>query len=136
MTNKEYWFDYWGLTIGEENGERMWEDKLRMDAGVRLREMPMVFVRPDVHYQSPIDGRVIRSQSERIDDMRRNGCIEYDPEMKNDSIRKSKESDKALDSSIDVEVEKNFLKMPSAKKERLAAELLSGADVSLVRNEP
>ena len=136
MTDKERWFDYWGLTIGEENGERMWDDKLKMDAGVRLREMPMLFVRPDVHYQSPIDGRVIRSQSERIDDMRRNGCIEYDPEMKKDTIRRDQEVERALDSSIDVEVEKNFLKMPSAKKERLAAELIGGADVSLVRKEP
>lgn len=33
-------------------------------------------------YNSPIDGRPITSRSHRREDLRRNGCVEYDPSMK------------------------------------------------------
>lgn len=32
-------------------------------------------------YRSPIDGRVIHSRSDRRDDMKRHGCVEYEPSM-------------------------------------------------------
>ena len=32
-------------------------------------------------YASPIDGRIIGSRSERRDDLKRNGCVEYEPSL-------------------------------------------------------
>jgi hypothetical protein len=32
-------------------------------------------------YRSPIDGRMITSRSERRDDLKRNGCVEYEPSL-------------------------------------------------------
>lgn len=32
-------------------------------------------------YASPIDGRMITSRSERRDDLKRNGCVEYEPSL-------------------------------------------------------
>lgn len=36
-------------------------------------------VRDIPEYRSPIDGRVIGSRSERREDLKRNGCVEWDP---------------------------------------------------------
>jgi hypothetical protein len=33
-------------------------------------------------YRSPIDGRPITSRSARREDLKRNGCVEYEPSMK------------------------------------------------------
>jgi hypothetical protein len=38
-------------------------------------------IRDISEYRSPIDGRVIGSRSERREDLKRNGCIEWDPAM-------------------------------------------------------
>lgn len=40
--------------------------------------MPMV-MRDIPEYESPIDGRLITSRSERREDLKRNNCIEVDP---------------------------------------------------------
>lgn len=55
-------------------GERM---------GVPTRdEMPLPFVVSDIpEYRSPIDGKLITSRSERRDDLKRNGCVEFEPSM-------------------------------------------------------
>lgn len=84
----------------------------------------------DIHYTSPIDGRPITSEAARRDDLERNNCQEYDPEMKKDAERRRKDADAALDASIDATIEQEVAAMPSAKRERLAAELTRG-DMSL-----
>lgn len=32
-------------------------------------------------YRSPVDGRIINSRAERRDDLKRHGCVEYEPSM-------------------------------------------------------
>lgn len=43
--------------------------------------MPMI-VSDIPEYRSPIDGRLITSRSHRREDLRRNGCVEYEPSLK------------------------------------------------------
>lgn len=38
-------------------------------------------VKPMPEYSSPIDGRPITTRHERREDMKRNGCVEYEPSM-------------------------------------------------------
>ena len=90
---------------------------------------PFATVTEDVSYESPIDGRVISSRSQRADDLARNNCIEYDPEMKTDYMRRQKESDIALERAIDRAVEETIDQMPTRKRELLDAELRGGATV-------
>ena len=130
---KAQWLEHWGYVDGTPEAAEAWEAKAAMMEGRHLRRAPMIFVQPDIHYQSPIDGRVIRTKHEREDDLKRNGCIEYDPEMKKDSQRRRAESDAALDRSIDESVERDFAKMPGAQRERLANELNAGVTVEPVR---
>lgn len=40
-----------------------------------------IYMKPMPTYRSPVDGRVINSRQERKDDLKRNGCIEWDDSM-------------------------------------------------------
>lgn len=64
-----------GQFIDRESGSPM----DRPFAGVIV--MPAVL--SDIpEYRSPIDGRLITSRSQRRDDLKRNGCVEYEPSMR------------------------------------------------------
>lgn len=91
------------------------------------------YVQGDVCYDSPIDGKAITSRRQRKEDMARNGCMEYDPEMKKDAARRRRQADESLDRSVDATVEESFEKMDGKKRERLANELAAGAVADVVR---
>jgi len=131
MISKQEYLDFWHFKPEEE--EAAWAAKVAFDQGKRVMEAPMVFVKPDVHYESPIDGRVISSKQQRLDDLARSNCIEYDPEMKTDAERRRQEADKVLDKAVDSTVEAAFEKMPVKKKERLTNELVGGITAEPVR---
>lgn len=84
-------------------------------------------------YESPTSGQIITTKKQRIEDMARAGCIEYDPGMKQDADRRVKEHDAMLDKLVDETVEREFEAMPTAKKERLCNELTAGADAEYTR---
>jgi len=91
-------------------------------------------VAPDVSYTSPIDGKPITSQQARNEDLKRNNCTPYDPEQKTDYARRMKDSEAALDKSIDAGVEEAIAKMPTAKRGKLYSELTEqGLDANVVR---
>lgn len=97
----------------------------------------LVKVAQDVCYDSPIDGRPITNWQARQEDLKRNGCQEYDPEMKTDHTRRLKESADALDATIDAHVEEAITKMPTAKRGRLYSELTEqGVDANVIRTTP
>lgn len=124
---------HWGYKIGTPEAEAAWEEKQRFDRGYRAFATPMVFVSPNICYDSPIDGRPITSMQARIEDLKRSGCMEYDPEMRKDTIRRQQEADAELEKSVDSFVEQQFEAMPARKKESLAAELESGVTTEIVR---
>ena len=130
---KSWWLDFWGHTEGTPEAEEAWAAKVALMEGRQQRFAPMIFVGRDIHYTSPVDGRVIRSKQERMDDLARHGCVEYDPGMKQDAERRTKEQEAALERSIEQSVELDFHKMPTAKRERLANELVAGATAETVR---
>jgi hypothetical protein len=97
---------------------------------------PMSFVQQDIHYTSPVDGRPVTSKQARIEDLKRNDCVEYDPSMKSYAERKRKEDDAALERAIDETVEREIHTMPSSKREKLVAELDGGMSVEYTRATP
>lgn len=97
---------------------------------------PMGFVQPDICYDSPIDGRPITSKHSREDDLKRHGCIEYDPGMRQDADRRRQDMENALDKSVDATVEREFSTMPARKREKLESELKAGAAAETVRLTP
>lgn len=89
---------------------------------------PMAFVQPDICYDSPIDGRPITSMAARREDLARNNCREYDPEMRKDYDRRIAREAAQLEAAVDSTVDEEITKMPVRKKELLQAELAGGAD--------
>lgn len=87
-----------------------------------------------VHYDSPIDGTHITSEAARRQDLAKNDCIEYDPGMREDADAKAVAEERQLDKSIDQTMDAEIHKMPSRKKEQLAAELSAGANPDVVRS--
>jgi hypothetical protein len=94
---------------------------------------PMIFVSPNICYDSPIDGHAITSKQARIEDLKRAGCVEYDPGMRQDYDRHLKESDERLDRTVDSSVEQQIHEMPARKRELLQSELASGVIAEPVR---
>lgn len=94
----------------------------------KLVSRPMVFVQPDICYDSPIDGRPITSMQARKEDLARHGCIEYDPGMRQDYQRRIERGEAALEAKIEATVEAEIERMPTEKRERLHNEMLGGME--------
>lgn len=139
MRNLDIWraeyLAFWHLTPGTPEADEAWEKKLALEFGPR-RVAPMAFVQKDVCYDSPVDGRPITNKHARLDDLKRNGCVEYDPGMKQDYQRRIADGEKALDRSVEAHVERSISEMPAVKRERLAAELSGGMSADIARITP
>ena len=96
--------------------------------GKRVITAPTVFAAKDVCYDSPIDGRPITSMKARRDDLARNNCTEYDPEIKKDYARRIEREQLQLERTVEATVEATIEQMPVRKREQLETELRSGAD--------
>ena len=99
----------------------------------RILSLPTVFVKQDCHYESPIDGRIITSRKARQEDMKRSGCVEYDPGVKQDYHKRIVNEEKKLDKSVDETVEREISKMSPRKLEILESEMKSGLTVEPIR---
>lgn len=87
-----------------------------------------------VEYTSPIDGRAITTKYGRLEDLARNNCIEYDPGMKDDYLRRQADEARAIEQKADALVEQQIHEMGARKRERLEAELRGGADLEFNRS--
>ena len=99
----------------------------------KILSLPTIFVKQDCHYESPIDGRPITNYRERWEDMKRSGCVEYDPGVKQDYHRRIVNEEKELDKKVDETVEREVSKMSPRKLEILESEMKSGLTVEPVR---
>jgi len=95
----------------------------------------MVKARQDVCYDSPIDGRPVTSWHARQEDLKRHDCIEYDPEMNKDAVRRRKESEAAFDHSVEETAKTLVAKLPPKKRAALKKEIVNqGATMEVQRH--
>ena len=99
----------------------------------RQISIPMVFVSQEIRYESPIDGKVITTRQQRQEDLARNNCVEYDPEMKKDVERRQAEKEAKLERAVDETVEREIHSMTPRSREKLTAELEGGITAEVVR---
>ena len=90
-------------------------------------------MQPWDYYESPTTGKPIRSYKDRREDMKLSGCVDYDPSMKTEYKKRIQREDKEMDKKVEQTVEKQWSQMDSRKREKLANELLSGADCEIKR---
>lgn len=69
--------------------------------------------KPYEAFESPASGKVIRSEREKYDDMKRNGCRPWEgQEQERKAVaEKKKANDKKLDKAVNEELRKNAAKM-------------------------
>lgn len=97
---------------------------------------PMGFVQKDICYDSPVDGRPITTKQARIEDLRRNGCVEWDAGMMEEIQRRKEESFNSLEKRVEQTFDAEVAKLPTRKKELLQQELASGSSVEVARGTP
>jgi hypothetical protein len=124
--------EVWQAFHPNENFDDWLKWRLSVDAGETKSEM-LTIVRPEVAYVSPTTNSVITSDKARKEDLKRSGCIEYDPEMKTDQKRRIAESEAQLDKVFDATIDKAIDSLPSDKRARLESEMTAGLDVDVVR---
>ncbi len=65
-----------GVMVNKATGEPM------LTPEERKQPIALPHVISDIEaYRSPIDGRVVNSRSDRRDDLKRHGCVEYEPSI-------------------------------------------------------
>lgn len=81
----------------------------------RLFEAPSI--RPDIEpYISPASGKFISSQSERRDDLKRSGCIEWEPGIRQDAPRLRQEADDKAFAPMEASLEQTARELISSGK--------------------
>jgi len=115
-----------------------YNDPQMCECGVlaKRRTVPTM-ISPDIaswdSYVSPATGEYISSKKQRKEDMKRSGCVDYEPSLKNDFKKRQREEELKLDKQLDQTVDSIFESMPSKKKEMLERELSTGVDLEYTR---
>jgi hypothetical protein len=89
-----------GQWVHSQTGEPMLSDEERngpLAVPTVISDIP--------EYASPIDGRMITSRSDRRDDLKRNGCVEYEPSL---SPTKGKIRNKAFAAKRGLQVSEEY----------------------------
>ncbi len=100
-------------------------DKCDLAAVRVFTPLALAVAKPDLCYDSPIDGKPITSWAARAEDLKRNNCIEYDPEMKKDQERHRVEKQAAFEKGVEATVKETVAKLPAKKRAQLKKELVN-----------
>lgn len=85
-------------------------------------------------YACPITGAWIEGRKAHQENLRRHGCRVLEPGEKDEVIRRKAAGEAALDRSIEATVDEFVETLPTAKREKLIAEVEGGLDVQVIRN--
>lgn len=83
-------------------------------------------------YESPTTGRWITSKAQRKEDMAASGCVDYEPSLKDEQIRRIAREDAELDKKVEEHVEKTIYEMPTRDREHLAS-AIDNLDIEITR---
>lgn len=99
------------------------------------RQLSAPAVRGDYEgYACPITGAWIEGRKAHQENLRRHGCRVLEPGEKDEVIRRKAAGEAALDRSIEATVDEFVETLPTAKREKLIAEVEGGLDVQVIRN--
>lgn len=83
-------------------------------------------------YESPGTGRWITSKTQRREDMKACGCVDYEPSLKEAQAKRIAAEDAAVDKKVDEHIEKTIYEMPAKDREKLANEV-ERLDINVTR---
>ena len=94
--------------------------------------VPMFYIQ-NVAYNCPVTGDWIGSKSQHEENLRKHSSRVLEPGERQLVVKNKEAEEAAFDKSIEDSVERGFESLSSDKKERLANEVLAGADISIER---
>ena len=101
------------------------------------KQLSAPFVQTDIMpYQSPIDGRYVGGKRARREDLRRSGCVEWEPGVREEAAQRRARAEEALDRGLEQTLDAEISQMPARKRELLEQEVRAGADVIVTRGAP
>jgi len=83
-------------------------------------------------YESPGTGRWITSKTQRREDMKACGCVDYEPSLKEHQQKRIEREDAEIDKKVDEHIEKTIYEMPAADREKLANQV-DNLDIAVTR---
>lgn len=90
------------MTDHEKIADAFREQRSRILHGLADNARPTQLIIPDLPaYESPVTGQRIEGRVARREDLKRNGCVEYDPGMKDDAIRREADREAKAESHLD-----------------------------------
>ena len=96
--------------------------------------LPTMIVKDYSSYQCPISGKLIDGRKAHEENLKLNNCRLLEPGEREQLDKRKIDDENKLFSSIDNSVEEFCTNLSSAKKEKLANELLSGVSAEVIRN--
>lgn len=85
-------------------------------------------------YDCPITGQRIEGRRAHVENLKRHGCRVLEPGETEVVRRNAAAAETAFDKAVEATAEEFVETLPSAKRERLGAELEAGLDIQLIRN--
>lgn len=85
-------------------------------------------------YESPITGKPITTKQQRIEDLKRSGCVPYESGMVEEGNRRLAAEEYKLEKALDETVDEQIEKMSPRQHEKLEESLKSGVEVEYGRN--
>lgn len=101
---------------------------------VASRQLSAVAIRADyAGYSCPITGKWIEGRRAHQENLARHGCRVYETGETAQVIAARAAREAAFDASVDRTVDEFITNLPSAKRDKLAAEIDNGLDVAVTR---
>lgn len=119
---KDHVFDLF-LPFSESDSPQTCECGAETERYFTPQALPSFIIKGFEAYESPMTGEIIRSNKQRLEDMKKHNCVEYDPEIKTDQRRHAEEADKAIEKSVDETVERAFGQMTTDEKHAIAHDM-------------
>lgn len=85
-------------------------------------------------YDCPVTGQRIEGRKAHLENLRRTGCRLLEPGETSDYKKNVSREDEQLEARVEATADELIIKMPTEKRDRLAAEMEHGLSVEVVRN--
>jgi len=103
------------------------------EKSIKLLSKPMIAPTFEA-YESPITGKPITTKQQRIEDLKRSGCVPYESGMVEEGNRRLAAEEYKLEKALDETVDEQIEKMSPRQHEKLEESLKSGVEVEYGRN--
>ena len=124
------------MTDHEKMADALRNHRAKTTLALSKRAYPTHHIWADLpSYESPIDGHIVDGRVARREDLKRSGCIEYDPGMKKDAVRIAQSREAEFASKIENTVTRYIENLSSAQFKQLETEVMSGARASYTRSD-